>query len=72
MVSKSVIKRRSLRLFAIPLIVTALAALLTELDIIPWTKLWTIPPLIALYVGVELLAAGLSFKRRRSRAKKKK
>ena len=68
----NIIKKRGLRLFAITLIVIGLAALLTELDILLWTQLWLVPPLIALYVGTEFLIASFSAKkRRRSRVDKK-
>ena len=69
----SQIARRSMRLFAIPLLIIGLAVLLTELDVILWTQLWFVPPIIALYVGVEILIASLpkkkpKQKRRTSRA----
>ena len=54
--------RRSLRLFAIPLIIVAVATLLIELDMLVWRHAWIVPPIIALYVGIEILALSVGRK----------
>lgn len=66
----SQIARRSLRLFAIPLLIIALAVLLTEFDIIMWTQLWLVPSIIALYAGTEILIASLNKKKPKQRRRK--
>jgi uncharacterized membrane protein YdbT with pleckstrin-like domain len=55
MSEKPQLKRRAVRLFAVPLIIIAVSVVLTDLDILDWPYLWIVPVMIAVYVGVDLL-----------------
>lgn len=59
MQTKGSLGRRSVRLIAVPLILVSAAALLIEFDLLPWRKAWVVPPLIAIYVGIELLISAI-------------
>ncbi len=55
MSEKPQVKRRAVRLFAVPLIIIAVAVLLTEMDVLDWPQLWIVPAMIAIYIAVDFL-----------------
>jgi hypothetical protein len=59
------IKWLVIRLIAITVLILGASILLTELDILVWRQLWVVQPIIAIYVGCELLLFGYFWRRKK-------
>ena len=59
------IKWLVIRLIAITVLILGASILLTELDILVWHQLWVVQPIIAIYIGCELLLFGYFWRRKK-------
>jgi|SRR5215213_3100681 len=58
------IKRLIIRMVAVVIVIISASILLTELDILLASRLWVVRPVVAIYIGCELLLFGYSWRRK--------